>query len=183
MKSNLSRFSIALAVTVLATWCLASVRVAESGTLDEGLEPLRHFLGKTWRGEFKDSKPDKPTIDVARWERALNGKAVRILHSINDGAYGGESLLIWDKQKSEIRYHYFTTAGFHTVGSMSVVGSKITAVEKVAGNSNMTEVRSTFELRDDGTMLNKSEYLKDGKPSGSREVLYREDPKAEVKFK
>ena len=172
-----------LTITVLATWCLASVRVAESGTLDENLEPLRPFLGKTWRGEFKNSTPDKPMIDIARWERALNGKAVRILHSVNDGAYGGESILLWDKQKSEIRYHYFTTAGFQTVGSMTIASNKITSVEKVTGNTNVTEVRTVCELRDDGTMLNKSEYLKDGKVSGGREVLYKEDPKAEVKFK
>ena len=49
---------------------------AETGPLIEALEPFRPYLGKTWRGQFKSSKPDKPTIDVARWERALNGKAL-----------------------------------------------------------------------------------------------------------
>jgi len=62
---------------------------AEKASLDERLEPLRPFLGKTWKGHFKDSTPEKPQVDVARWERALNGKAVRILHSVNDGVYGG----------------------------------------------------------------------------------------------
>jgi hypothetical protein len=172
-------------MALVGALCLAATTAAaESGTLDEHLEPLRSFLGKTWRGEFKNSKPDKPTIDVARWERALNGKAVRILHSINDGAYGGESLTFWDAQKGEIRYHYFTTAGFQTTGSLTIIGGKLVAVEKVTGDANgVTEVRSTYELRPDGTMLNKSEYLKDGQPSGGREVRYKEDPAAEVKFK
>ncbi|MBM3823961.1 MAG: hypothetical protein FJ404_13940 [Verrucomicrobia bacterium] len=58
---------------------------AEPAALDEKLEVLRPFLGKTWRGEFKDSTPEKPVVDIAKWERALNGKAVRVLHSINDG--------------------------------------------------------------------------------------------------
>jgi hypothetical protein len=157
---------------------------AELGALDEHLESLRPFLGKTWRGEFKSSKPDKPTIDVARWERALNGKAVRVLHSVNDGAYGGESLAVWDQQKNEIRYYYFTTAGFYTTGTMTIAGGKLTALEKVTGNTNaITEVRSTYELRPDGTMLNKSEYLKDGQPAGSREVIYKEAAAAEVKFR
>lgn len=162
----------------------AAGKAAELGTLDEHLEPLRPFLGKTWRGEFKSSKPDKPTIDVARWERALNGKAVRVLHSVNDGAYGGESLAVWDQQKSEIRYYYFTTAGFYTTGTMTIADGKLTALEKVTGNTNgVTEVRSTYELRPDGTMLNKSEYLKDGQPAGGREVLYKQAPTAEVRFK
>ena len=64
---------------------LAAV-AAEELPLNAHLEPLRPLLEKTWKGTFKDSKPDKPTVDVQRWERVLNGQAIRILHSINDGA-------------------------------------------------------------------------------------------------
>ena len=67
---------VAFAVDVLA---------ADKASLDEHLEPLRPFLGKTWKGHFQNSTPEKPLVDVSRWERALNGKAVRILHSINGG--------------------------------------------------------------------------------------------------
>ena len=81
--------------------------------LNSHLEPLCPLLEKTWKGTFKDSKPGKPTIDVQRWERALNGQAVRILHSINDGAYGGETLLIWDEQRRIISFYYFTTDGYY----------------------------------------------------------------------
>lgn len=158
---------------------------AETGSLDPKLESLRPFLGKTWKGEFKESTPSKPVIDVARWERALNGKAVRILHSINDGSYGGESLVTWDGEKNQITYHYFTTAGFQTMGVMTCTNNMLTAVEKVFGNANgITEVRSTYELRPDGTLVNRSSYIKDGQPSGAgREVVYKEDASAQVKFK
>ncbi len=57
-------------------------------------------------------------------------------------------------------------------------------VEKVSGNANgITEVKSTFELRADGTLLSKATYLKDGQAAGGREILYHEDPKAQVQFK
>jgi len=36
-------------------------------------------------------------VDVARWERALNGKAVRILHH-QSRVYGGESIVMWDPE-------------------------------------------------------------------------------------
>ncbi|MFN0069033.1 MAG: hypothetical protein ACKVYV_15520, partial [Limisphaerales bacterium] len=62
---------------------------AEEKKLHPKLEPFRLLLGKTWRGEFKNSTPEKPVIDVSRWERAMNGQAIRILHSINQGEYGG----------------------------------------------------------------------------------------------
>src|SRR4051794_13910440 len=89
---------------------------AEQPPLDSHLEPLRPFLEKTWRGTFKASTPDKPVIDVKHWERALNGKAVRVLHSINDGLYGGETIFMWDDKKQAITFHYFTTATFNSTG-------------------------------------------------------------------
>jgi hypothetical protein len=163
---------------------ILTLRAAETRSLDEQLEPFRPFLGKTWRGEFKNSTPDKPTIDVARWERALNGKAIRVLHSVNDGVYGGESIMRWDNEKKQIVYNYFTTAGFTTSGTLTWANGKMIAVEKVAGSSEgITEVRSTYELRADGVLHNKSEYLKGSEVSGGREVFYKEDAKAEVKFK
>lgn len=61
-------------------------------TLEPNLEPLRPLLGKTWRGEFAASTPEKPVVDIMYWERALNGAAVRVLHSINHGEYGGETI-------------------------------------------------------------------------------------------
>jgi hypothetical protein len=180
MNNPLKTLAIALTTIVVSFTGYA----AEIQPLDEALEPLRPLLGKTWRGAFKSSKPEKPTIDVARWERALNGKAVRVLHSVNDGAYGGESIIWWDKEKKQVVYYYFTTAGFMTTGTMTVADGKFLSQEKVTGDANgMTEVRATTELRPDGTMLTKAEYLKNGQPTGSREVLYKEDSKAEVKFK
>jgi hypothetical protein len=64
---------------------------ADKAPLNPHLEPLRPLLRKTWKGVFAGSKAEKPTVDVARWERALNGQAVRVLHSINQGVYGAKS--------------------------------------------------------------------------------------------
>jgi hypothetical protein len=162
----------------------ARLHAADSLPLDEHLKPLEPFIGKTWRGEFKGSTPEKPIIDISRWERALNGKAIKITHSINDGAYGGESFIRWDDAKKELLFFYFTTAGFYTTGAMKVENGKIMATEKVNGRADgATEVRSTYELRPDGTLLNKSEYLAGEKVAGSREVLYKPAPEAKVMFR
>jgi hypothetical protein len=184
MKTSLR--SLRLAAFLASSLCFATAgQAGETNTLDEHLESFRPFLGKTWRGEFKESKPDKPVVDVSRWERALNGKAIRVLHSVNDGAYGGESLMFWDSEQQKLRYYYFTTAGFHTSGVITVTEKKIIATEKVTGSANgISEVRSTTEIQADGTLSTKAEYLdKDGKKAGGREVVYKEDQKAEVRFK
>jgi len=173
-----------LSLTVFACLQLSALsQAAETASLEANLEPFRPLLGKTWRGEFKNSRPDRPMIDVVRWERALNGKAIRVLHSVNDGAYGGESIIRWDKDAQKIVYNYFTTAGFTTTGTMTVEGQKFIGLEKVSGTNGVTEVRSVTELRADGSMLATAEYTKDGKVTGSREVIYREDAKSEVKFR
>ena len=62
--------------------------------------------------------------DVSRWERALNGRAVRILHADNDGVYGGESIIMWDKEKESLVFYSFTTAGFCTHGTMKYENGK-----------------------------------------------------------
>jgi hypothetical protein len=164
--------------------CAASLAAADKPSLDPRLEPLRPLLEKTWKGAFKHSTPEKPVVDVARWERALNGKAVRILHSVNDGAYGGESLVTWDEAKQSVVYYYFTTAGFMTTGTMIFKDGKVNTHEVVQGKSDgVTEVRGTSELRADGTLALKTEHLKNGEWSTGREVVYREDPTARVVFK
>jgi hypothetical protein len=152
--------------------------------LNAHLEPLRPLLEKTWKGTFKDSKPDKPTVDVQKWERTLNGQAIRILHSINDGVYGGETLLIWDKQRKTISYYYFTTDGFMTTGTLEPRDGKFIAHENVKGDANgVTEVRSTSEILPDGKFHVKAEYLKKGEWMPGHEVTYEEASGSKVVFK
>jgi hypothetical protein len=157
---------------------------AELPSLDPHLEPLRPMLEKTWRGPFKSSKPDQPVVDVMRWERALNGKVVRVLHSINDGVYGGETIFRWDEAKQSVAYHYFTTAGFMTTGTLTCREGKFVSHEVVSGSSGgVTEVRATSELGADGTFVVRAEHLKDGVWQPGRETVYREDPGAKVVFR
>jgi hypothetical protein len=162
----------------------SSMAAADQPGLDPHLEPLRPWLDKTFKSEPTEPRSDKSTTDVARWERALNGKAVRITHSLNEGAYGGEVIVRWDEEKEAVCYHYFTTDTFRTEGTMTFKDGKIASHEIVKGKAeDITEVRATTEMHRDGTYLQKSEYLKDGKWSPGREALYRPDPTARVIFK
>lgn len=174
-----------LASFFLLTATLVSTAAGQQNLpLNEQLEPFRPLLGKTWRGEFKGTGSGAAKIDIARWERILNGEAIRVLHSINDGEYGGETIIIWDAAKKSLVHFYFTTAGFRTTGTFQFEGKKFMAEENLAGSTQgITKVRSSGELRADGTLASKSEYLKDGQWVPGHELLYREDAKAEVKFK
>jgi hypothetical protein len=172
---------------LMAAWLSATLSLTgaeNQATLNPHLEPLRPLLGKTWKGTFDGSKPEKPTVDVARWERALNGQAVRMLHSINQGVYGGETLFVWNDKSQSVEYFYFTTAGFMTTGVMEVKNGKIETREQVKGEaSGVTEVRGTSEILAEGKFHVKAEYLKNGQWTLGHEVTYREDASSEVVFK
>ena len=135
--------------------------ITEHGSLAPELEPFRPFIGKTYRGEYKDSKSDQVAVDISQWERALNGQAVRILHSMDEGKYGGETILFYDQKQKKIRFYYFTTAGFYTEGEAEFDGTTFISREKVTGNANgITDVvfRARFDAQ--GTLATESEYLK-----------------------
>ena len=146
-------------------------------------EPLKPLL-KTWRGALPGAPGDKPKADVQRWELALNGQAVRVLHSINDGEYGGESLIVWDEEKKGLVFYYFTTAGFYTTGTVATEGGAFVTVETVKGSADgITEVKGVTRLLPDGRLQVKTQYLKNGVWTDGRDMHYVEAPGAEVRFK
>lgn len=170
-----------LAVMVLVAWAAPSPAHAE---MSPRFEPLRPLLGRTWRGSLEKPGSGKPLVDVQRWELALNGQAVRILHSINDGEYGGESIVVWDKQKQSLAFWYFTTAGFYTTGAFEVEDGALVTREVVKGEAEgVSEVKGVHLILPDGRLHVKTQYLKAGKWVDGRDAYYVEDPKAEVRFK
>jgi hypothetical protein len=167
--------------------CLGMPQVfaQENGTaLNEHLAVFQPMLGKTWKGEFANSTAENPVFDVSHWERILNGNGIRITHSVNDGMYGGESILMWDAKANKIAFWYFTTAGFHTEGAFDVDGKSWSSVEQVTGNENgITEVKSTTTLLDNGEMHVKAEYFANGNWTPGHEIHYKPAPDATVVFK
>jgi hypothetical protein len=159
-------------------------KTGETEKLCDALKPLQPLIGKTWRGALKGSTPEKPIESIAQWERALNGNAVRILHSVNNGEYGGETIILWDPQKKSLVYFYFTTAGFFSQGAMTFENGKFISHETITGSQEgITEVNAITEILPDGRMHSKSQYFKKGQWEDGHEVIYVEDPTAKVIFK
>jgi len=176
------RTKIIHVATLLAA--LAVPAAARASELSLRLAPLKPLLDKTWRGAFPESKPEKPVVDVSRFESALNGQAVRNLHSINDGEYGGETVIVWDQEKQGLVFYYFTTAGFYTTGTMRAEDGALVSHEVVKGEADgVSEVKAVFRLLPDGRLHVKTQYLKQGKWVDARDMHYVEAPAAAVKFR
>ncbi len=154
--------------------------------LAKELEPLRPLL-KTWKGQFINDKGPSPGSDVVRFERALNGRAIRALHSVNEGAYAGETIILWNAAAKQIQTFYFTTEGDRIEGTMAVEkDGAFTTMEKVVGaegENAVTQVRATSRLLPDGRLHVKSEYMKKGAWVAGHEIMYSAAPGAEVVFK
>lgn len=150
----------------------------------EALALLAPYVGKTWRGELSEPGAEAPKIDVSQWEWALNGKAVRILHSVNEGEYGGETLIFEDSEKGGLVFYYFTTAGFYTQGTVKVEDGKFVSHETVHANAEgVTEVRATAEILPDGRLRSTSQYKRNGEWGEGHSAVYREAPGAKVVFR
>lgn len=182
--ANMIRYFLLLGV--LAGAALAAE--TNSVSLAKELESFRPFL-KTWKGTFIGGKNPNPASDVCRFERALNGQAIRVLHSVNEGVYGGETMIVFNGDSKKIETYYFTTSADVSQGTMEIdKGGAITSVETFKGESSdpnsVTKARATSKLLPDGRLHVKSEYLKkSGDWVPGHEIIYSEAPKAEVVFK
>lgn len=180
MKSALFVLSL-----ILGSFAIHATDESKSLPMAKELKMFQPYIG-TWQSEFPPSKDGSKVIDVSIWERALNGKALRTLHSINDGAYGGESLIFWDKGKKKLVFYYFTTADFMTSGEIEVLSdNSFAAYEDVSGESAMskgiTKVRSISTMSKEKLTVETS-YLKNGEWTEAQKRIYTPSSKL-VKFK
>ena len=109
---------------------------------------------------------------------------IRDRHSVNDGEYGGESIITWDVKKNSLVSSYFTTAGFTTNAVLHFEDDKLISIEEVVGNKNgITKVKAIIELLPNGDLHNSSKYLVNGTWVDGHKIYYKEDSKAKVIFR
>ena len=156
----------------------------DMNNLSKPLKAFDSYISKTYKGEFVGSTSEKPVFDVQYWERILNGNGIKITHSVNDGEYGGESIIMWDLKSESLQSWYFTTAGFYTEATVTFEDIKVVSIGKVTGNLNgFTKVKSIVQLLPNGEMHTKAQYFQEGKWIDVHEIYYKEDPDAKVLFK
>ena len=171
-------------ILLILTFGILMCKNNEMNNLSEHLKPFEPYIGKTFKGEFANSTKEKPVIDVSHWERILNGMAIKVTHSVNDGEYGGESIITWDAEKNSLVSSYFTTAGFTTNAVMHFEDGKLISLENVTGNENgITKVKAIIEFLENGDLQNSSKYLMNDEWIDGHTIYYKEEPQAKIIFK
>ena len=182
-RSPATRSAIALPAIALAALLPALAAATAAAALDPTLAPLAPYVGRVFSADVTAPGAAAKTVDVQQWEEILGGKAVRIIHSINDGDYGGESLVTWDPERRSLVYWYVTTAGFYTQGTITAGGDSLVTRERVVGEAGgVTEVEAVWHRTADGLSVS-SRYLSGGQWSAGRQAAYRETPGATPRFR
>jgi hypothetical protein len=162
---------------VVCTLSMFSTACLAQDDFSPELQIFSKFIG-TWESTFEMMDGNPSVVDVAVWERALNGKAIRSLHSINEGMYGGEMIMTWDRNVDSLVFYYFTTADFYTSGTIEVVDeNSFIAYEDVNGSKDgITKVKSTSTLKGNVIIVITS-YLKNGQWTHPETRTYRRSTK------
>ena len=147
---------------------------ADSPSIVERLGEFEVILGKTWIGTFANATAENPVEDVLRWELTLGGKAIRATHSVNDGAYAGETLVYWDAEQEKLVFWYVTTADFYTVGTLTVEGEVMRSHSVLHGGGPISEVKGETRLLEGGGFLSTSSYKRDGEWVEGNSITYVE---------
>ncbi len=146
---------------------------ADKAEAYEPMAPFAKLAGKAWRGEGVGPN-GQPVVDIARYEFILGGRAFQSTHRLENGSYGGRTIIFYDEGAKKHIFHYFTTAGFHTTGEITPSEDGFTAVEKVEGHDAFAEVHSKAVYGDGTIRIVSSHVTHDGVKSEGEGLLYRE---------
>jgi copper(I)-binding protein len=171
--------AVALSLLFGASGLPAVAQVAElpaPGVGRAAYAPFEHLVGKTWRG--LGTGPEAAE-DIQRWDWAVGGHAVRVVHSVGGGAYAGETLIFRDRDSGAYVFHYFTSGGFHTTGVMRPTGpGAFEAEETVHGLDGFPPIRSTMVMGEDGVHRARGFQQENGVWVEKGGFDYREDASA-----
>ena len=161
---------------LLLSLLLAPAALAQGGVSpDSLLAPLAPLVGAPWRATFESD--GRTVTDVSRFEWAVRGRALRNVHALADGSYGGETL-IWADGDS-LRFVYVTTGGFTTQGSGHVRDDgALVVLEDVAGHPEIDRVRSTSHVDAEGRLQTVTEFRRGGVWEEGRTATYLRAPDA-----
>jgi hypothetical protein len=135
-------------VFMLLTWPVCSC------ALDEHLSPLAQLLENTWIGKYADA-PEEDLDHVVRWEEILDGRAIRYTKEVPQVGFSAEGLYYWDPVDSTLAFLMLSSKGHVGEGTISTDAGMITLKGVTVYGLDSYEFRTTFEVREDGTLEDK----------------------------
>ena len=141
--------------------------------LSDHLIEMKPFIGNTYKGDFINSTKENPMFDVLSFERALNGNAIKVIHSVNNGEFVGETMVMWNPEKGGLQSWYFTSAGSLTIQNVQIRKNIFISIENVERNQNgITKVKTIMEVLNEDQIKKRTKYLMNNMWKDGSETLY-----------
>lgn len=136
---------------------------------------LASFAGNTYRGEPMGASSEA-VADIQEWSWIDEEEpSLLIRHALEDGSYGGDTIVKKNSETGALTYVYTTTADFVTNGTFNLLDSRRwEAVEEVEGHAEISKVRNNGTLQNDGAFISSSEYFKNGRWVSGHAFIYRQ---------
>ena len=158
---------------ILLPILLVSGQTKSKTFLSDHLTGLKPFIGNTYKGNFINSTIENPMIDVLSFERALNGNAVKVIHSVNNGEFGGETMVMWNPEEGGLQSWYFTSAGSLTIQNVQIKKDTFISIENVERNKNgITKVKTIIEVLHRNQIKKRTKYLMNNLWKDGSETIY-----------
>ena len=155
-----------------------------SKKLSNHLSGVENFIDKTFEGQFYNSTKKNPLKDIIHFNRILNGEAISISHSVNQGEYGGKYIITWNSERGRIESYYFSTGGEIKVSNVRIIDKEITIEEDFSKNENgIQKVKKIFRLNNEGLLENHIHYLMNNLWVKSHEMNYNQNDSAKIIFR
>ena len=152
---------------------IVSAQTKSEPPLSDHLIEMKPFIGNTYKGDFINSTKENPMIDILSFERALNGNAVKVIHSVNNGEFGGETMVMWNPEKGRLQSWYFTSAGSLTMQNVQIKKDTFISIEDVSGNQNgITKVKTIIEVLHGDQIQKRTKYLMNNLWKDGSEIIY-----------
>jgi len=143
---------------------------AQEPELQPELELLRPFLG-AWSGEFQQSD-ERPRV-LRTFTAILGGFAVRETRSVPELGFEAETVFSYDRESGAVVFLGLTNNGYRTYGQMTLDGEAFVQTgDQTAPDGSRGSIRVTFQVREDGSILNRLFNLEDGEWEPSHQILY-----------
>lgn len=142
-------------------------------TLHKNLEILEPLVNKNWVGYIKALDSDRMIELPRRWDVIWDGSAVKFSSYVEELNNFSEGYLFWDPEKKEIAVFRINNKGTITKGHVKKEDGKILMYGHIIFSDRSLEFRNTFEITDDGRLIDRWFRFEDGEWKAGHTVELR----------
>jgi len=141
------------AVSVLLV--LACDRAAAGESLSDQLKVLSPLINRSWVGDMKSPDGSRTFKTDRHFEALWDGSIVRYTASIPEVGSYSEGHFYWDREARKIAVVIVNSGGVVQRGTVTVKDRVVTIQGKIVFPEQTFDYRNTFEMKADGTMVDR----------------------------